>query len=150
MIVDLSHLSLDDKRDEVAAALRVVASVRAEAGVPHRILLDEAHYFLSEPAIHSQLHLEDGGYLLATYRMDQLPADAVATSEVVLATRVTDSREVEALALYQGQDAADLQSVLGRLALDEAVLLPKAVEAELSTTTRRPLYTPSGVWSIAP
>ena len=130
VVVDLSHLSLDDKRDEVASALRVITSMRMESGFPHRVLLDEAHYFLSEPAIHSQLHLEDGGFLLATYRMDQLPGDAVATSEVVLATRVTDSREVHALALYQGRDPADLRTVLGRLALDEATLLPNATEAE--------------------
>lgn len=129
VIVDLSHLSLDDKRDGVAAGLRVLASMRAEGGFPHRVLLDEAHYFLSEPAIHSQIHLELGGYLLVTYRMDQLPADAVATSEVVLATRVTDWREVHALAVCQGRDEGALRRVLGQLALDEAVLLPNAAEA---------------------
>jgi len=129
VVVDLSHLSLDDKREQVAALLPVLASMRAEMGFPHRILLDEAHYFLSDPAIHAQLHLEDGGYLLATYRVDQLPADAVATSELVLATRVTDPREIEALAVYQGVEAQAVQSALAQLALDEAVLLPNAKDA---------------------
>jgi hydroxymethylpyrimidine pyrophosphatase-like HAD family hydrolase len=129
IVVDLSQLGLDDKREQIAALLPVMASMRSEAGFPHRILLDEAHYFLSEPAIHSQLHLEHGGYLLATYRMDELPADAIATSEVVLATRVTDPREVEALAVYQGNERQSLQPVLAQLALDEAVLLPNAREA---------------------
>jgi hydroxymethylpyrimidine pyrophosphatase-like HAD family hydrolase len=129
IVVDLSHLSLDDKREQLAGILPVLASVRSEMGFPHRILLDEAHYFLAEPTIHSQLHLEDGGYLLATYRMDQLPPDAVTTSEVVLATRVTDPREVQALAIYQGNVVEPLQAILARLALDEAVLLPNASEA---------------------
>src|SRR5690349_15433587 len=63
--------------------------------------------------IESAGHLQHGGHLLATYRINScqlMPWPAARSCW----------QPVHTLVLYPGRNAADLRTVLGRLALDEA------------------------------
>src|SRR6267142_606141 len=57
VVVDLSRVYLQEKIDYLKALLPMLASVRRATGLPHRIVVDEAHYFLREPNISQLLDL---------------------------------------------------------------------------------------------
>ena len=63
-----------------------LAALRRRTGLPHRIVLDEAHYFLHEPGATRLLDLELNGYTLVTYRASRLSR---AVLEASLAPRLT-------------------------------------------------------------
>ncbi len=131
IVLDLSHLPAVEKADYVKAVLPVLADHRRETGVPHRIVVDEAHYFLDEPAVGELLDLAMGGYTLVTYRASQLRPEVREAVEAVIVTRISDPEEVRALAgpgIPPG-DVAAWTRTLSRLALEEAVLLPGVEEA---------------------
>ncbi len=48
LIVDLSHVGYTQKLDCMSAILPALARPAAERGLPHRIVVDEAHYFLRD------------------------------------------------------------------------------------------------------
>ena len=72
-------------------------SLRRRTGLPHRIVVDEAHYFLDRPDVQSLLDLELAGYALVTYRVSQLRADVLATIETVVFTHENDAGELRAV-----------------------------------------------------
>ena len=47
VVIDLSHCPQDEKRDYIRAVLPALNVMRQRTGLPHRILVDEAHYFLT-------------------------------------------------------------------------------------------------------
>jgi len=49
VVLDLSHLGLNEKTSYIHRNLPLVARYRRQRGYPHRILLDECHYFLNWP-----------------------------------------------------------------------------------------------------
>jgi hypothetical protein len=114
----------------VASLLPLLATLRRQVGLPHRIVLDEAHYFLGEQPT-SLLDQELAGYTLATYRLSQLPRCVLAASEAIIVTRMTEPREIAAVLERNGagQQAADWAHALGALSVGEAVLLPGIEEA---------------------
>jgi hypothetical protein len=95
--------------------------------LPHRIIVDEAHYFLREPNIKQLLDLQLGAYTLVTYRPSDLHPDARSAIEVVVARRLTDLHEVEALLAVVKNANVDQGTIalLGALATDEAVVVTK-------------------------
>src|SRR4029078_919104 len=120
-----------DKPALVSRLLRTVNRLRRETGVPHRVLVDEAHYFLNRLDDPRLLDLELGGYLLVTYRIADLSPDVLRASEAVIVTRVDDRRQALALlALAPGiAPRAEGLALLADLAIDEAVLLPGSIES---------------------
>jgi hypothetical protein len=102
------------------------------SGLPHRILLDEAHYFLHGEAATELLDSSFSGYTLVTYRASRLPQALLAAAEVILVTRESDPDEVEALRRWclrcEHVDAAGWAS-LARLATAQAIALPITEEA---------------------
>ena len=129
VVVNLSHLSMEGKRDLVERLLPFVRRLRSEAGFPHRVFLDEAHYFLADPETCRELDLEGGGLVLATYRVDQLASEVLAASDLIIATRITDRSEVQAIQSQLAAAPADLERQLANLALDEAVVLPSGTDS---------------------
>jgi hydroxymethylpyrimidine pyrophosphatase-like HAD family hydrolase len=125
VVVDLSSVHLQEKVEYLKALLPMLASVRRETGLPHRIVVDEAHYFLREPHIKQLLDLELGAYTLVTYRPSDLHPDVRSAIEVVVAKRLTDVHEVEALLAVVKNPNVDQGtiSLLGILAADEAVVV---------------------------
>jgi hydroxymethylpyrimidine pyrophosphatase-like HAD family hydrolase len=131
MVVDLSRLSHDEKRDYVWTLLPLVAGLRKQNGLPHRIVIDEAHYFVEGRDGRMLVDHAAGGYTLVTYRPTQLPAPLLDMCAVKLTTRATDPLQLQAL------QAAALADQLGSLSLGEAVLLPGADESALTSVRFR-------------
>jgi hypothetical protein len=131
VVVDISRARLKEKSEYVRWLLRLLSKIRRETGLPHRIVVDEAHYFLHGPDVTELLDLELAGYTLITYQVSGLHSSILGATEAIIVTRETDSQEVAALHAIQGgqQDNAEWQAELGNLALNEAVLLPKTEEA---------------------
>ena len=57
VVIDLSHVAHDEKIDYIRSVLPALNVMRRRTGLPHRILLDEAHYFLHDAAAQHLLDL---------------------------------------------------------------------------------------------
>ena len=108
---------------------------------PHRRLLDEAHYFLSDPDALELLDLELNGYTLVTYIVTKLNPALLATVEVVIVTRQSDPHEIEALRNLCEPcgkvDAAGWIQLLETLVIGQAVA-PPLTEAVANCCVRLP------------
>ena len=130
IVIDLSHSSLREKLDYLRSALPALATLRRHTGLPHRIVVDEAHYFLDDPGASYLLD-----YTLVTYRASKLRSDLLASSQAVIVTRESDPHEVSALhALCRSCEGrlneSEWRRMLESLVLGEAVMLPITEEAE--------------------
>jgi hypothetical protein len=139
VVVDLSRIPHAEKFDYMRAALPTLASLRRQNGLPHRIVVDEAHYFLHGPDAAGLLDLDLAGYTLVSYRLSGLDPSILRASDFVIVTRESDPREVDQLhgffgELARGADTAEWRAVLGGLGLGEAALLP--VTGEMVGTLR--------------
>lgn len=135
IVIDLSHTPHEEKLDYLHTVLPAAATLRRHTGVPHRIVVDEAHYFLHGPDVRQLLDLELNGYTLVTYRASQLHGDLLAATQAIIVTCESDPREVRALfALCSAGDGrtdpGEWERLLSSLALGEAVALPVTEEAE--------------------
>ena len=132
VVIDLSAMEHDRKFEYIRSVLLALNVMRRRTGVPHRIVLDEAHYFLHGALARDLLDLDLNGYTIVTYWPSQLPADLVAAAEVVLVTRQSDIAEIEALrshcAICKHFDPSGWD-VLPTLRLDQAAALPGTLEA---------------------
>jgi hydroxymethylpyrimidine pyrophosphatase-like HAD family hydrolase len=124
LVVDMSAAPPGDKPVLVARLLRTLNRMRRTTGVPHRVVVDEAHYFLNrldDPLFDRDL----GGYLVITYRIADLSPDVFEASEAAIVTRVDDRRQTLALLPLAppGTTKSEWLALLAELAIDEAVLL---------------------------
>jgi hypothetical protein len=131
VVLDLSHLGHNDKASYIRRHLPLVAQYRRRRGYPHRIFLDECHYFLNWPNVERVLDPELGSYTLVTYRPSQLPENLMRSMDILAATRLSERKEVDALRRLVGADASqgDWYEPLANLAITEAALLPPTEEA---------------------
>jgi hydroxymethylpyrimidine pyrophosphatase-like HAD family hydrolase len=132
VIVDLSHLEQREKLNYLNSLLPTLASLRRSTGLPHRIVVDEAHYFLHEPTVAKLLDLDLGAYILVTYRPSGLHASLQRAVEGVIAKRSTDPDELRALMRIYGNKNGEPEwkSALKSLTASQAALLPGIEEAE--------------------
>jgi hypothetical protein len=146
VVLDLSRSPYEEKVSYLKALLPMLVSLRRTTGLPHRIVVDEAHYFLREPNIKQLLDLELGAYTVATYRPSDLHPDLRRRIEVVIAKRSTHPQEVQTLLTMVGNRKVEPEwtIALGALAANEAALLPGTEEAEgkLRRFTLLPRLTP--------
>ena len=77
VVLDLSRMRHARKWSYIRSLLPALADLRRRTGVPHRILLDEAHYFLHEAGVAQLLDLELAGYTLVTYQPSRLHPDVM-------------------------------------------------------------------------
>jgi hypothetical protein len=130
LVVDMSSAPREEKPLLVRQLLEAINRLRRATGLPHRVVVDEAHYFLNRLDAPALFDRELGGYLLVTYRISDLSPDILRASEAVIVTRVEDRRQ--ALALLELAPGAGTPSewmtLLADLAIDEAVLLPGTLE----------------------
>lgn len=131
LVVDLSALPIDERCTIGTALLRALATIRRRTGLPHRVLVDEAHYFLHEPASVDLITPEMPGYTLVTYRASELHADVRALSDVVIVTSAMDAHEADTLlaATCSPEQALDVQQMVHTVSVGMAVLLPGCSEA---------------------
>lgn len=134
VVIDLSHASQPEKSEYLLNLLPAVATLRHHTGLPHRIVLDEAHYFLHDVSVSDMLDVELNGYTLVSYRSSRLHADVLKASQAIVVTRESDPHEVRVLYELCGPcqlrgSEADWAERLGNLAIGEAVILPVTEEA---------------------
>ena len=143
VVINLSHVQYKEKVDYLKTLLPMLASLRRSTGLPHRIVVDEAHYFLNESNVRELLDLDLGAYTLVTYRPSDLHADVRRAMEVICATRISDPQEAKAMQAMFGDGKGDWGATLAGLADGEAVLLPSAQEAsgKLQRFSLRPRLT---------
>jgi len=131
-VIDLSKLTHQGKLEYVAGLMPMLNALRRQSGLPHKILLDEAHYFLRDVEHTRVIDPELAGYIVVTYRLSTLdPALRQMGDVVALVTRERDTTEVSA-ALDVGSvpgDPAATSQLLGELGTNEAALLPGVEEA---------------------
>ena len=147
IVIDLSHLPHDAKTEYIRATLPALNVMRRRTGLPHRILLDEAHYFLHDASAAHLLDFELNGYTVVTYNASRLPQELLAASDVIIVTCESDPVEVEALrkccSACQRADAPQW-SQLSRLGPAQALALPVTEETggELRVFTIEKRLTP--------
>ncbi len=131
LVLDLSRQAAVDKPGYVRGVLRLLTQLRRRNGLPHRIVVDEAHYFLHDASDETPIEPARGGYTLITYRLSGLDPGVLRSAECVIVTRQTDTHEARLLHTTFGGagDAGAWAEALGGLGLDEAMLLPVTAEA---------------------
>jgi hypothetical protein len=147
VVIDLSCLEHKAKLDYIRSVLPALNVMRRRTGTPHRIVVDEGHYFLHDAIKRGLLDLDFSGYTVVTYWPSRLPTELVAATEVILVTRESNLEEIEALRGHC--DACRHLSpsaweTLPQLRLDQAVALPVTDEtgAEMRTFTIGERLTP--------
>jgi hypothetical protein len=132
LVIDLSKLPHQDKQEYLRELLPLLARLRRQTGLPHKILIDEAHYYLSEPDVAHLIDAELAGYILVTYRVSAIDPRACATGDtVVIVTRETDPQEQATLRSLCDSSAEGVpDDVFQDLGLSEAALLPGAAESQ--------------------
>jgi hydroxymethylpyrimidine pyrophosphatase-like HAD family hydrolase len=147
VVIDLSRRPHDEKMRYIRGLLPMLNGMRQRTGLPHRIVLDEAHYFLHEEDARDLLDLERHGYIIVTYCASRLPVELLATTEVMIVTCESNPAEIDALCRRCsgcGSIERNRWSMLGRVRCGQAVVLPVTAEAEgdLRLFTIGPRLTP--------
>ena len=130
VIIDLSKISHHEKSEYIDTLLALLATLRRRTGLPHKIVLDEAHHFLGGSASASRVDPELAGYIFVTYRISGLdPAIRATKDAVVFVTHESDPVEADVIwSLQPGARATP--DAFHSLTLNEAVLLPGAQESK--------------------
>jgi hypothetical protein len=126
VVIDLSHAPYQEKMNYMKSLLPMLAAIRRSTGLPHRIVIDEAHYFLHEANAGELLDLTLGAYTLVTYRLADLHPSLRDAIECIIVKRTTEPRENQTLwnMLQAKGGCSAVMSNLASLGIDEAVLLP--------------------------
>ena len=94
-VLNLSSLPFKDKVTYVESALTALEAERVLTGIPHWVLIDEAHYFFPEPAHAIQrLRNPSGNFILVTYRPSFIASEIYAAIDayVMMGSRVEEER----------------------------------------------------------
>ena len=135
VVIDLSRTPHQQKVEYVRNLLVGMATLRRRTGLPHRIVIDEAHYFLHGQEAVELLDLKLGGYTLITYRASQLDPHILESAEGIVVTRESGPQEITALralcrSCSDSMSERDWAKMFAGLAVGEAVVLPLTAEAE--------------------
>src|SRR5579872_3558662 len=132
VVIDLSHVARKEKVNYLNSLLPMLAAIRKSTGLPHRIVIDEAHYFLHESNVQELLDLKLGAYTLVTYRLSDLHPDLRKAIEIVIVKRTSEPREIQMLMGLPGARgiASEWTTIVGSLEMGEAILLPGMDDAE--------------------
>lgn len=130
VIIDLSGMAMDQKQSYVADLLARLLALRKQRGTPHRIVVDEAHYFLQDEALRRLILPELSSVTMVSYRASLLHADIWGASPVVISTRLSEPRELARLesllpeqSLGDGRDADMWVDLVRNLDVGEAVVV---------------------------
>jgi hydroxymethylpyrimidine pyrophosphatase-like HAD family hydrolase len=133
VVIDLSRQPHEQKVRYVRGLLPMLNAVRRRTGLPHRILIDEAHYFLHDGDALDLLDLDRNGYTILSYRASTLPQAVLDAAEVMIVTCESNPAEVAALqqrCLRCSDPTASEWARLPHLRPGEAVALPVTEEAQ--------------------
>lgn len=140
IVVGLSKLRPVEKREYVCSLLMMLAALRREVGIPHHIVIDEAHYFLSGAEVIRLLDFELSSYTLISYRASGIHPNILKALSSIIVTRLTNTEEVRSLKRLRGGEEGDgeWETLLGNLALEEAALLPHPGDPDRSVMPFHP------------
>jgi hydroxymethylpyrimidine pyrophosphatase-like HAD family hydrolase len=126
VVIDLSHAPYPEKASYMKTLLPMLAAIRRASGLPHRIVIDEAHYFLHEPNVRDLLDLTLEAYTLVTYRLADLHPSLRGAIECIIVKKTSEEREHQCLIemLKARNCCPSTMADLATLGVDEAVLLP--------------------------
>lgn len=132
VVLDLSRLPQDAKIPYIRSILPVINRLRVRTGLPHRIVIDEAHYFLHDGNHRNLLDFERNGYTVVTYCASRLPEALLDSTEVMIVTCESNPEEIDAL--YRRSERCSATNpeewqLLRRLRPGQAVALPITAEA---------------------
>lgn len=133
VVLDLSGLSHEEKLVYVRGLLPALGALRRESGLPHWIVVDEAHYFLHEPSAVEDGALDLAAYVLITYRPSHLDLKLAESAETIIVTPLKNQTEATALATLCGRGMeTGWADQLAGLGIDETAMLPSrhATEGE--------------------
>ncbi len=135
IVIDMSHVPQEEKLEYMRMVLPALAKLRRRTGLPHRIVLDEAHYFLQDPESRKLLDLDLGGYTLVTYRASDLCESALKASQAILVTRESDPEAIQSLrglckTCSPDRTEAQWNELFQNLVVGEAAALPITEEAQ--------------------
>lgn len=95
VVADLSELAHSDKVECLAAGLAAIRGLRGRFGLPHWVILDEAHYSLHAAGVAAErLGLGDKGFCLASYKGSWLADKVVQAMDVFVLARTTAPAEL--------------------------------------------------------
>jgi hydroxymethylpyrimidine pyrophosphatase-like HAD family hydrolase len=132
LLLDLSHYQHRQKTEYLRTLLPMIGTMRRRTGLPHRVLVDEAHYYI-DASDGPNAAPDLGGYVLVTYRVSLLaPAITATTDAVVIVTREGDAGETATLTrLCQPPlPVGESHRAFSGLGLNEAALLPGPEESQ--------------------
>jgi len=98
VVADLSALLYTQKLELIQAALVMIGGSRRRRGLPHWVILDEAHYSLHRGGVADEvIGIESKGFCLATYRPSWLRDSVGKDFDVFILARTTAAKELEFL-----------------------------------------------------
>ncbi len=114
VVLDLAGLGDDDQAGFLRRLVPEVHEVRAAAGLPQWLVIDEAHQVLGRRGAPEVLDPATRGHCIVTYRPEELPADVATTVDALVALtgpRPTSGLVDVAAAVY-GLPRADVARLL--------------------------------------
>ncbi len=143
VVLDLSTVPQAKKVGIIERGLELLRERRQRCGIPHWIILDEAHYSLHPEGVADRaIGIQDKGFCLITYRASWLRESVVQGIDVFLFARTTVPRELDFLRpVLNGLPAstASVVSTLPNLPQGKFLLVrPDAVDARVQTFMAAP------------
>jgi hypothetical protein len=127
VVLDLSTLAQAAKRPLLEDGLARIRERRRRQGLPHWVVLDEAHYSLHRGGIpDAVVGIEDKGFCLVTYRASHIRESVLNATDVFLFARTTDGDELDfarRLAERLPADPADVATTLPAIPQGEFLMI---------------------------
>jgi hypothetical protein len=116
VVADLSNQRYSDKVRITWAGLEMLVEARRRHGVPHWIIVDEAHYSLHREGIPAKVLPPDmTGLCLASYRSSWIQAQVTERMNVYILARTTDAKELDFLRTSLAAAGVDSEAVVSAL-----------------------------------
>lgn len=131
IVVDLSKVRHREKVQYVQTVMDLLLRLRRQTGLPHRIVVDEAHYLVARKPSWARDPKELRGQTLITYRISSLKHEVSLPEDVVIVvTRESDPPEIDTLrGLCRAAGKTMSSNVLEDLLVNEAAILPGPEES---------------------
>jgi hypothetical protein len=131
VVVDLSKVRHREKIGYVETAMNLLLRLRRQTGLPHRIVVDEAHYLIARKPAWTRDQGELRGLTLITYRVSSLmPGITLPDDPVILVTKESDPPEIDTLRrLSRTTGAPVTANAFQSLLVNEAAILPGPEES---------------------
>jgi len=127
VVADLSTLLHAKKVQVIESILSLIRRFRRRLGLPHWVVLDEAHYSLHREGVSDHaLGLADKGFCLATYRSSWLRESVMKAADVFVLSRTTAHEELVFLRSWIAESSSDDEgavSVLPNLPLGQFLMI---------------------------